>query len=145
GPLYYIEKTQLVKTSDHVNLMDGSPISKDGRLIPPKAVIDAEGMEMELMTSAPPPRPGIHPSNKQKNETISGVKRIVLKEAVTMNLFVASGAPFPNGEKSNAGTPREEHAKKHAGRGNDAARSPGSEPARIKIETPGRFEYEILK
>ncbi len=145
GPLYYIEKTQLVKTSDHVNLMDGSPISKDGRLIPPKAVIDAEGMEMELMTSAPPPRPGIHPSNKQKNETISGVKRIVLKEAVTMNLYVASGAPFPNGEKSNAGTPREEHAKKHAGRGNDAARSPGSEPARIKIETPGRFEYEILK
>ena len=73
--------------------------TKNGRLIPPKAVIDAKGMEMELTTSAPPPRPGVFPSAKAKNESISGVKRIVLKEDVIMNLYVAGGGPFPGGKQ----------------------------------------------
>ncbi len=145
GPLYYIEKTQLVRTSDQVHLTDGMLTYKDGRAIPPKAVIDAQGMEMELATTATPPRPGIHPSNKAKNETISGVKRIVLKEAVHMDLVVAGGTPFPSNDKPKAAAPAGKQAGEHTGRGRDSARAPGGEPALIQIQTPGRFEYELLK
>lgn len=141
GPLYYIEKTQLIKTSDHVNLRDGDfTTDKNGRLIPPKAVIDAEGMEMELATTTPPPRPGVFPH--KKNETISGVKRIILKEAVNMNLRVASGAPFPRNDQAPA---HAKHSEKRAGRSHDSARPPSEEPALVRIQTPGRFEYEIFK
>jgi hypothetical protein len=141
GPLYYIEKTQLVKTSDQVHLTDGSLISKDGRLIQPKAIIDAWGMDMELATTAPPPRPGVvlH-TQRPKNETISGVKRIVLKEAVDMRLRVAGGTPFPGNDKADAGHPPA-GAKKAGGK--DADRS--GEPALVHIVTPGRFEYELFK
>jgi hypothetical protein len=133
GPLYYIEKTQLVRTSDYVHLTDGMAANKDGRPIPPKADIKAQGMEMELATTAPPPRPGIHPSNKPKNETISGVKRIVLKEAVNMDLVVSSGGPFPSNDKAKAA------------HGRDPARASVGEFSLINIQTPGRFEYELSK
>jgi hypothetical protein len=145
GPLYYIEKTQIIKTSDYVHLTDGDLVYKEGRRISPKAVVDAKGMEMELATAAPPPRPGFVP-HKPKNESITGVKRIILKEAVNMDLIVTSGAPFPSNNK----------AERRAGNGSDgkaavvasvsgssAPRS--SEPAYINIKTPGRFEYEIFK
>jgi hypothetical protein len=146
GPLYYIEKTQIVKTSDHVKLTDGSPTSKDGRLIPRKADIDAEGMQMDLETTAPPPKPGVHLANKTKNETISGVKRIVLKEAVSMWLYVASGAPFPGNDKASGGRqpPVPENNKGLTPPARQEASRSG-EPARIHIETPGRFEYELFK
>ncbi len=143
GPLYYIEKTQLVRTSDQVHLMDGdSTTDQDGRLIPRKADIHAQGMEMELATTAPPPRPGIHAHNA-KNETISGVKRIVLKEAVDMYLCVAGGGPFPRNDKANAAAPQKKHAEKHAVR--DAKRPSAGEFSLVRIQTPGRFEYELFK
>ncbi len=129
GPLYYIEKTQIVKTSDSVHLMDGDKTVKNGQLIPPKADIYAQGMEMELATSTPPPPMGFLPPAKPKNQNISGVKRIVLKEAVTMNLYVSSGTPFPSNDKSIAA-------------GNNAA---AKQPAQIRIHTPGRFEYQVFK
>jgi hypothetical protein len=133
GPLHYYENKQLVTTVDQVHLVDGMAVNKDGRGIPPKAVIDAVGMEMELATTAPPPRPGIHLSNKPKNETISGVKRIVLNEAVNMDLVVSSGGPFPSNDKAKTA------------QGRDSARAPAGELAFINIRTPGRFEYELLK
>jgi hypothetical protein len=142
GPLYYIEKTQIVKTSDRVNLIDGASVDKEGQLLPPKAVINAKGMEMELQTSAPPPRPSFLP-HKPKSDSITGVKRIVLKEDVDMKLRVADGGPFPSNDKASGTTGglRE----KHSGRAHDPARQPAGEAARIHIETPGRFEYEIFK
>jgi hypothetical protein len=133
GPLYYIEKDQLVTTVDQVHLVDGMPANKDGRSIPPKAVIDAVGMEMELATTVPPPRPGILLANKPKNEAISGVKRIILKEAVNMDLVVSSGGPFPSNNKAKTGN------------GPDSARALASELSLINIRTPGRFEYELFK
>ena len=143
GPLYYIEKSHLVRTSDHVNISDGEKHIVDGQLIPPKAVIDAKGMEMELTTSSPPPRPGLVPSAKPKNESISGVKRIVLREAVDMTLYVASGGPFPGSHKASgaASAPREEHS----GRVRDPARPNAAKPSIVHIVTPGRFEYQLFK
>ncbi len=92
GPLHYLEKKQLIWTTDVVHL-------QDGQLTPPKADIVAKGMEMELTTSSPPPKPGaiVH---KPKNESISGVKRIVLKQDVTMHLYIAGAMPFPGGDKT---------------------------------------------
>lgn len=137
GPLYYIEKTQIVKTAEHVHIEDGEKTFRDGRLIPPKAVIDAEGMEMELATSPPPPRPGYFVAAKSKNDSISGVKRIVLKEAVDMNLGVSGGTPFPG-----PGSDKSPNRAKSANAGKNPA---PQEPARILINCPGRFEYLLFK
>ncbi len=130
APLYYIEKTQLVKTSGLVRLTDGECFFKDGQILP-KTAIDAKGMEMELATSAPPPRPGVFPPAKPKSESISGVKRIVLKEAVAITMHVAGGGPFPGNGKANG-----EH-QPTAPKAND--------PSRVRIHTPGRFEYRLFK
>lgn len=136
GPVYYIEKTQLVKSSDYVHIVDGKPTSRDGRrLFPPKADIYGKGLEMELTAASPPPRPGQFPTPKPKNESISGVKRFVLKENVTMNLCVNSGTPFPANEKvPNAANPPSLPKK-----------TTDEEPSRLRIVSPGRFEYKLLK
>jgi lipopolysaccharide export system protein LptA len=134
GPLYYFEKNQLIRTNDVVHLMDG-------QLTPPKADIVAKGMEMELATTAPPSKPGIV-VHKPRTESISGVKRVVLKQDVTMHLYVSGGTPFPGGDKTRAAPPR----------GKDAgapAVPPGGKPApetsHVVIRTPGRFQYDLYK
>ncbi len=137
GPVYYLEKTQLIKTSDFVHIVDGKSTSRDGqRLVPPKADIYAKGMEMELTTAAPPPRPGMFLAPKPKNESITGVKRIVLKENVIMNLCVnKGGGPFPGDDSAS-------NRAKPAAPGKNPE---PEEPSRIRIDSPGRFEYRLLK
>jgi hypothetical protein len=135
GPLYYFEPQQLIRTSDAVHLMDG-------QLKPPKADIRAKGMEMQLATTAPPPKPGVVPASKPKNESISGVKRIVLKQDVTMHLYTAGQTPFPNSDKS-----RPEPTAPQGGttpqRG--TVTKPPQEISHIVIRTPGRFQYDLFK
>src|SRR5436305_649936 len=76
GPLYYNESKHLVWTHDRIHLIDHQ--SK-----PDPHDIRGKGMEMELLTEAPPPKPGLPPLRKpNKGETITGVKRIVLLEDV---------------------------------------------------------------
>lgn len=132
GPLYYIEKSQIVITSDYVKISDGDFTSQDGRLIRPKAVIIARGLEMNLATSSPP-RQGLFSAAKPKSETITGVKRIVLKQDVDMHLTVASGTPFPGDKK----TPGKE--------GQQPAARPDDQPSLVHILTPGRFTYWLFK
>lgn len=145
GPLYYIEKSQLVKTSDAIKLTDGMLTFKDGRPIPPKAIINAKGMEMDLQT-APPPRPASSTLHKPKSESITGVKRIVLKEDVDMQLCVAGGGPFPSNDRAGAGRSQSGgHPSSEASKTPVADASSSAEPTRIQIQTPGRFEYEIFK
>ncbi len=144
GPLYYIEKTQIIKTSDYVHLTDGDLVYKEGRRVSPKAVIDAKGMEMELATAAPPPRPGFVP-HKPKNESITGVKRIILKEAVNMDLIVANGAPFPSNNKAEPRAGSVSGGKAAVAYASSSSAPRSGEPAYINIKTPGRFEYEICK
>jgi lipopolysaccharide export system protein LptA len=133
GPLVYLETKQIIRTSDHVHL-------RDGQLNPPKADIVAKGMEMDLETSAPP-RPGTVVAHKPKNESISSVKRIVLKQDVTMHLYVAGQTPFPNGDKTHPAP----GAKDASGQPPRAAAKPPSENSHVVIRTPGRFRYDIFK
>lgn len=129
GPLHYNEKKQFIWTNDLVHV-------RDGWLEPPRADILAKGMEMELTTSAPPPRPGAPIASKPKNESISGVKRIVLKQDVTMHLHLAGGGPFPGGEKSSPSA---------ADKNPTAAAKPAAEPSHVIIRTAGRFQYDLFK
>ncbi|HEY7154887.1 MAG TPA: hypothetical protein VH575_13070, partial [Gemmataceae bacterium] len=138
GPLYYHEAKHLIWTNDLVEVQDGCPL--------PKAHIVAKGMVMELATAAPPPKPGAPLANKPKSENISGVKRIVLKQDVTMHLFVSGSTPFPGGAKDRPTPPAENKNAAPASRGADAtplAKPP--EPAHIIIRTPGRFQYNLFK
>jgi len=136
GPLHYIENKQFIWTRDRVHLQDGLPDMRDGRLIPPKADIVATGMEMQLATAAPPPKPGVVVTHKPKNESISGVKRIVLKQDVTMHLYTSGATPFPGGDKSRPAT---------ATTAMKGAVKPPPESAHIFIRTPGRFQYDLFK
>jgi lipopolysaccharide export system protein LptA len=132
GPLHYDEKKQFIWTRDIVHL-------RDGWLEPPRADILAKGMEMELATSAPPPRPGAPIAPKPKNETISGVKRVVLNQDVTMHLHIAGGTPFPGGDKKPPAVDS-----KTTPSTKTAADKP-AEPSHIIIRTPGRFQYDLFK
>jgi lipopolysaccharide export system protein LptA len=135
GPLYYFEKNQFIRTNDEIHLTDG-------QLTPPKADIRAKGMEMELATSAPPSKPGVV-VYKPKNESISGVKRIVLKQDVTMHLYVSGGTPFPGGDKPRAApASKSKDASTQAGR---TAGTPAAETSHVVIRTPGRFQYDLFK
>jgi hypothetical protein len=130
GPLYYLEKKQLIWTTDVVHLQDG-PLDH------PKADVNARGMKMELATAAPPPKPGAPLGHKPKNETISGVKRVVLNKDVDMHLFTSGGTPFPGSDKAPA--PPSARAI-----GEDKPKLP-PETSHIIVRTPGRFTYDILK
>jgi lipopolysaccharide export system protein LptA len=130
GPLYYEDKRHLIWTNDHIHLTDGQTN--------PPSDIRGTGMEMELATSATPAKPGAPMPNKAKGETISGVKRVMLKSDVNMHLYVAGqpGAPPPGDKKPAAPA-------KPAGQA--AAAPPQSEPSHINIRTPGPFRYELRK
>jgi hypothetical protein len=84
GPLYYNEIKHLVWTRDRIKVIDQQ--SK-----PDPIDIQGTGMDMDLVSETPPPKPGQLPSNKSKQETITGVKRIVLHADVIMHLYAAAG------------------------------------------------------
>ena len=130
GPLYYDEKNHSIWTHDAIHLIDGQTT--------PPSDIRGTGMEMELATSAPPPKPGAPLAHKPKNESISGVKRVVLKSDVNMHLYVAGqpGSPASDKERAPAGSA----AKDAKPAGQQAA-----ETSHINIRTPGPFQYDLLK
>jgi hypothetical protein len=123
GPLCYDESKHFLWTNDEVDL-------QDGQTHPPKAKIHAKGMEMELTTASPPPKPGV--VGKPKNDSISGVKRIVLKQDVNMDLRVAGPTPFPGGSDKPAAPATKE-------------KKSTAEQSHVLISTPGRFRYDLFK
>src|SRR5207248_1191564 len=93
GPLYYSESKHLVWTHDRIHLIDHQ--SK-----PDPHDIRGKGMKMELLTEAPPPKPGLPPVRKPtRGESITGVKRIMLLEEVEMNLYLDGRSGFLGGQK----------------------------------------------
>jgi hypothetical protein len=125
GPLYYEEDKHLIWTHDRVSLQDDQCKPKPIR-------IDGKGMEMDLLAEAPA-KPGTPAARKPKQESITGVKRIVLQSDVDMHLYVDAGSSFPAGTK-------EEPA---AAKKQPPAEIP--EKADIHIKTPGRFQYDFGK
>jgi hypothetical protein len=151
GPLHYHESRKLVWTEDNVRIEDHK-----SKPLPHK--ISGKGMTMELSTEqVHDPK---HPGRKQVQESISGVKSILLHSSIVMELYsegkgglLAVGpqqaqppAKKPAaGGKASAGKP----AGKPDGGGKNAVakaeKAPEPEKARIDITNPGSFLYEINK
>jgi hypothetical protein len=123
GPLYYDESRHLVWTDDIIQL-------KDYQCKPKPIQIDGTGMEMELLTE-PPAKPGAPAPRKVKGDSVTGVKKIVLRSGVTMHLYVAG--QFLGGANKEPGQARPAP---------DPAEAP--EKAHVTITCPGRFQYEFL-
>ncbi len=122
GPLYFSEEKHLIWTTDHVHV-------KDFQSRPPNEVLGT-GMDLELLTEAAPAKPGM--AHKQKQESITGVKRIILRSDVVMFLYTDAKSGFP-GNAHEAPAPQ---------------LGPGTAPpprAKITITTPGRFTYDFGK
>ncbi len=129
GPLYFSEEKHQIWTHDVIHL-------KDVKSKPKPIEIFGTGMVLDLLTDAPPAKPG---QRKPKQESITGVKRIVLNANVLMYLYVDSQSSFPAGGREEAGSKGE---RKPSG----APAAPAvEEKAQIKIKTPGRFTYEFGK
>jgi lipopolysaccharide export system protein LptA len=128
GPLFYDETKHLLWTEDRVRLQDDSSR-------PDPILIKGKGMELELAVEA---RPGS--SRRAKNEAITGVHRILLKEEVDMHLYVDAGSSFLNGRhdaQDKSASP--DKAKELVG--------PPAPPekAHVHIKTDGPFRYEFGK
>lgn len=127
GPLYYEEARHLIWTRDTIHLNDMQSKPKPNQ-------VWGKGMEMELLTEAPPSTPN-QPLRKGKQESITGAKKITLLSDVIMDLYVESGNNFPSG----GATPPEKEKGKKTNSGDNPNKS------LIKIRTPGRFVYEFAK
>jgi lipopolysaccharide export system protein LptA len=131
GPLYYNEPKHLIWTKDNIHLVDRQ--SK-----PDPIDVRGKGMDMELLTQAlPPANPGAPPAAKNKNETITGVKRIVLNADVVMHLYTVPGSGM-------MGAPKKSEPARPA-RNATAAAEAGTKKEHIEIRTQGRFQYDFLK
>lgn len=131
GPLYYDESKHLIWTKDHVTL-------KDFQSKPDPTEISGDVMDMELYADAPPAKPGAPAPKKNKGDTISGVKSIVLHSNVTMNLYTDAQSGFPGGSRSTPANPQA--AKPPAG-----APAQPAEKAHVYIDCPGKFRYDVNK
>src|SRR5262249_17472812 len=134
GPLYFSETKKLIWTNDFIHLLDH-------RARPQPHDIRGKGMEMELLTEAPP---ASQPGRKPKGESITGVKSIVLHSSVDMHLYLDSKSGFLSGPQRKV----EVTAVKANGTQDSKVQDvkTGEEgPSHIHIRSPGRFRYDILK
>jgi len=118
GPLFYTESNHLVRTADSVHL-------KDLQSKPKPVQVWGKGMEVELIAEAPPVKPG-QSAPKKKQDSITGVRRIILQSDVEMFLYVDGHSGFPGGDQAAQGPP---------------PAADGSDKAEVVIRTPGRFNY----
>jgi hypothetical protein len=126
GPLFYDEKQKRIWTHDDVHLTDE-------RTRPRETTVDAHGMVMDLLTEAPPPKPG-DPPHKSRHENVIGVKRIVLLTDVRMDLYLGGPGLFGNNPARDAKAPTK--AAKPKGKSAE-----DDDKAHVTITTPGSFEY----
>jgi hypothetical protein len=132
GPLYYVESEHRLWTEKWVTLND----SLDA---PQNNTVSAEGMDLYLHTKQQESNPnGQPPSRKAKNDAISGVDRIVLRSAVTMNLWVDSRSGLLSAEKDDA------PLKDKPGASTADIGEPETKD-KVKITTPGPFNYDMVK
>jgi hypothetical protein len=128
GPLYYDEDKHMIWTKDFVQV-------RDYQSKPKPTEIGGQMMDMELLYDSPAGKPG---ARKQKGESVTGVKSIVLHSNVTMHLYVDGQSGFPGGNRDRpAAAPQPKTATGPA--------TPPPEKAHVKIHTDGRFRYEVGK
>jgi hypothetical protein len=133
GPVYYDDVRHRIWTSDRVHL-------EDFKSKPQPHDLKGHGMEMELQVETPAAQPGA--PRQKRGETISGVKRIVLRNDVDMHLYVDGDSRFlapakePETGKGPAAVKGPTPAK---------PKPPPAEKAHVHIRTPGTFDYQIFK
>ncbi|MFO0928413.1 MAG: hypothetical protein U0736_15535 [Gemmataceae bacterium] len=133
GTLHFREASKKIWTEAYV-------VVEDHKSKPLPHRIKGKGMEMDLLTEAPPTKPG---QRKPGRETISGVKWVMLHSAVEMDLYLeGQGGLMPTGGglvKGGAKPAPVPNAQAKAA----APASPGK--SHLHITTPGRFRYELNK
>jgi hypothetical protein len=147
GPIEYVESLHHVWTKNVVRITD--PQTK-----PEPMTITATGADLYL-TAEDPPAKGPGAQHKNRNETVSGVERIHLRQDVDMNLWVDGNSgfmggaskddPAAKGEKPKA-KPVAEKARASDPKGKHAAAAAKTAPppkARVTIQTQGPFVYDV--
>jgi lipopolysaccharide export system protein LptA len=140
GPVYYLESTHLVWTHDEVHLTDRQNKPKPHE-------VWGKGMEMELLAEPAP----AGPNHKQRQDTITGVKRITLQANVDMHLYVDGRSGFMGGHAGDKGSAKAKPGGKvEIEVPRDAAKDAvtkgePAEKSHLNITTPGRFEYLFFK
>src|SRR5260370_10626403 len=136
GPLDYVESEHRLWTEKWVTLND----SLDA---PQNTKISAEGMDLYLHTKQETGPNAQSPSRKPKNESVSGVDRVVLRSAVTMNLWVDRRSGLMSAGPTDASI-QVKDTDKPSGAADAGAAEP--EPKdKVIITTPGPFNYDMVK
>jgi hypothetical protein len=136
GPLYYVENEHRLWTEKWVTLND----SLDA---PQNTKVSAEGMDLYLHTKQETVPNTQSPSRKPKNDAVSGVDRVILRSAVTMNLWVDRRSGLMSAGQADASIKDKGTDKPSA-----AADAGSGEPEpkdKVIITTPGPFNYDMVK
>ncbi|HZT80599.1 MAG TPA: hypothetical protein VFA26_10265, partial [Gemmataceae bacterium] len=130
APLYYDEAQHLIWTDGNIRL-------QDFQTKPLPTVVNARGMELHLTAEEPAGKGGKPAPRKPRNETVSGVDRVVLKSGVMMDLHVGSNflSTGPEQPAAQPAPPR------------PGAPAPAEQPAKshVVINTEGPFVYDVTK
>jgi hypothetical protein len=127
GKLYFEDAKNLIWSEGLVKLFDPQS-GKD------PTTVTAKGMEMYLTKESQPPAKTASKHKGKKNDTATGVEKLILLSQVNMQLFVDSRSGFlgngDGGKKPTAVAPKE-------------PKEP--ETSHLIITTPGPFTYDVPK
>jgi hypothetical protein len=125
GPLYYQDSTHRLWTNDVVRV-------KDTQSKPKPMEINGTGMDVDLLaeTRTQPGRPA---APKGKQDSITGVKHMLLRSGVDMHLYVDSRTGFLAAQP-------EKPVAKPAKEGDN----PAEEKSHLIIKTQGPFAYDMI-
>ena len=127
GSLYYEERKNLIWTDGYVRLLDL-------KTQPHPTQITAKGMELKLTEGSSPNRPAaVAPTPKGKEDKVSGVEMLILKNNVDMHLYLDSNSGFLS-------SPADADKDKQA-----ASRGEVPEKSHVIIKTGGPFHYDLVK
>lgn len=144
GHLWYEEKLNSIYTNAVVELTDTK--SK-----PEPTTVKATGMDITLVNEAAPPVAGKLNAAKDKNERISGVERIKLRQDVEMNLWMDQDSGFLGGAKSTPSADTKVAAQAAPPRAtaadakNAAAGPETAQKVQVVIKTLGPFVYDMTQ
>jgi hypothetical protein len=137
GPLYYLESEHRLWTEKWVKVNDSLGAPRNN-------TISACGMDLYLAAKREPAPSAQPTARKPKNDNVGGVERIVLRSAVTMNLWVDSGSGFLAAD-NDAAASKDKNADKTRAATAEADAAELETKDKVIITTPGPFNYDMVK
>jgi hypothetical protein len=152
GPVFFKDSEHHIWTEEVVRL-------KDLQSKPDPMLINGTGMDLYLAVEAPQPKaPPPAPArgkraaagHKPKQETISGVDHVILRQDVEMHLYVDGDSGLLAGGKEGKGdkgdnTPRDEKKAEPAAGNDKTAGAADANKAHIVITSQGPFFFDVPK